>query len=400
MARSITSYTEKLRTANEELKKEISERRNAEEALKESEARYRVITKTAPDAILTLDAESTIILANPSVENIFGYVPEEIIGEKIMKLMPERLRDIHLGAMKRYVMTGKKNMNWTRMELPGLHKNGEEVPLEISYGEFVLRGEHFFSGFIRDIRDRKQAEKEKTYKYMLEKFNRELETLVSERTKSLISLKLADRIRTPAAVIGWTGNKLLKRGDASEKYTRGIKTIIEEAESLETTVREFESFLITRKPVFHYEDVNDILQSTLFIIDKEAADKGANLSVNLSEQPVRINAQRDLMRMALFNLLRNAVESTPEGGDITLTTSGDIDNVYITVSNTGAGIPGEMLDRIFELEDGENLYKYGMGLPLIKQIVSEHLGEINVESGTGKDTTFRIVFPSRWMKKA
>jgi PAS domain S-box-containing protein len=379
---------------------DITERRHAESALIESEARYRVITETASDAILTLDAESIIILANPAIEQILGYIPEEIIGKKITILMPERFRSRHLNAMDKYLKTGKSTINWKGIELPGLHKNGDEIPLEISYGEFVMKDKHFFSGIIRDITERKQADKDKTYQHMLERFNKELETLVAERTMSLISLKLADRIRTPAAVIGWTGNKLLKRGDVPQKYNKGLMSIVEEADSLEATVKEFEALLITKRPVFHYEDINEIIQSFLLIIEKEAADKEAQLSVTLSEQALKVNAQRDLLRMALFTLLRNAVESVPIGGIVTLATSGDIDNVYISVANTGAGIPEGMFERIFEPENGMKVYKFGMGLPLIKQIVSEHLGEITVESEPGKGATFRIVLPSRWMKKA
>jgi PAS domain S-box-containing protein len=379
---------------------DITERKHAESALIESEARYRVITETASDAILTIDAESRIILANPAIEQILGYNPKEIIGKKITILMPERLRSSHLNAMEKYLEIGESTINWKGVELPGLHKNGDEIPLEISYGDFVLKDNHFFSGIIRDITERKQADKDKTYRHMLERFNKELESLVAERTMSLISLKLADRIRTPAAVIGWTGKKLLHRGDVPQKYNEGLMSIVEEADSLEATVKEFEALLITKRPVFHYEDINEIIQSFLLIIEKESVDKGTQLSVTLSEQALKVNAQRDLLRMALFTLLRNAVESTPAGGMVTLATTGDIDNIYISVTNTGAGIPEEMFERIFEPENGMKVYKFGMGLPLIKQIVSEHLGAITVESEPGKGATFRIVLPSRWMKKA
>lgn len=379
---------------------DITERIKAVESLKESETRYRVINETASDAILTIDAESKIIMANPAIEHILGYTHEEIVDKTVTMLMPERLRGNHIRAMQKYLETGKSPVNWKGIELPGLHKSGDEIPLEYSYGEFVLNGKHFFSCIIRDITERKHAEKERIYKHMLERFNKELEAMVSERTMSLISLKLADRIRTPVTVIGWTGKKLLQGGDLSEKYISRLSSIIEEAESLEATVKEFESLLITRQPVFHYADINNIIRSTLVIIEKEAADKKAALSVNLSTQSLRINAQRDLLKMALFNLLRNAVESTTAGGRITVVTSGDIDNVYLSISNTGAGIPREMIENIFELENGMKVYKYGMGLPLIKQIVSEHLGEIEVESGPGKGATFKITFPARWMKKA
>jgi len=370
------------------------------DALKESETRYRVVTETASDAILTIDADSKIIMANPAIEHVLGYTPEEVIGKMITILMPERHREGHQRALERYLETGKSTLNWKGMQLPGLHKSGEEIPLEISYGEFVLSDKHFFSGIIRDISDRKQAEKERLYKHMLERFNQELQTVISERTMSLISLKLADRIRTPAAVIGWTGNKLLKKGDFPETYTSELMNIVEESERLEATVKEFEAMLKIKQPVFQYEDVNEIIRSTLFIIEKEVADKEAVLNINLSEQPVRINAQKDLIRIAIFTLCRNAIENTSVGGKITIETSGDFDNVYITVSNTGSGIPSEILERIFEPVNGMKSFSYGMGLPLIKQIITEHLGEIEVENELGAGATFRIKLPSRWMKKA
>jgi len=379
---------------------DITERVEALEALKESEEKYKVIANTASDAIITIKDDGAITFVNPAIENIFGYAPHEVTGKSITLLMPERLRDKHSSAVKRYLETGQRAMNWRAAELSGLHKEGHEIPLEISYGEFTEEGNNFFTGFVRDITDRKEALKEKEYKDMLERFNIELESLVSERTKSLISLKLADRVRTPNVVIGWTANKLLKRSDVSDEFTSDLKNIADESEKLEATVKEFESVLISKEPVFHYENINDMIRSVIFIIVKEASDKDIKLSVNLSEADLRINAQKDLLRMALFTLFRNTVESTPAGGRISLDTSGDIDNVCISLFNTGAGIPKEMINKIFEPAKGEKVYKFAMGFPLIKQIVTEHLGEINIDSEPGKGTTFRIVFPSRWIKKA
>jgi PAS domain S-box-containing protein len=379
---------------------DITERVAALEALKESEEKYKVIANTASDAIITIKDDGAITFVNPAIEKIFGYAPREVIGKSITLLMPERLRDKHSNAVKRYLETGQRTMSWQAVELTGLHKDGHEIPLEISYGEFTEEGKNYFTGFIRDITDRKEAQKEKEYKNMLERFNIELEKLVSERTKSLISLKLADRVRTPNVVIGWTANKLIKRSDVSDKFTSGLKNIADESEKLEATVKEFESALISKQPVFHYENINDMIGSVIFIIVKEAADKDIKLSINLSEEELRINAQRDLLRMAFFTLFRNIVESTPAGGRITLDTSGDMDNVCLSVFNTGAGIPKEMTEKIFEPANGEKVYKFGMGFPLVKQIVTEHLGEIKIDSDPGKGTTFRIVFPSKWIKKA
>jgi len=96
--------------------------------------------------IITIDQESIIQFVNTASEKVFGYTPAELLGQSITMLMPERLRKAHLSALKAYIETGKKKMKWESIELPGLHKSGNEVPLEISYGEFMKEGRHFFAG--------------------------------------------------------------------------------------------------------------------------------------------------------------------------------------------------------------------------------------------------------------
>ncbi len=379
--------------------RDITERKKAEETLRESEERYRVIAETATDAIITIDGKSSILFSNQAVEQIFGYQPEELIAREITMLMPERFRTRHLQAMKEYLQTGRRRVTWKAVEATGLHKDGREIPLEISYGEFRRGDVQFFSGIIRDISERKQAEKEKDYQNMLEHFNLELESLVAERTMGLMALKLADETRTPAAVIGGVSKRILEKGKVEADIREDISTIIEEALKLEVIVKDFQSLLKGKKPAFTYEDINEIVTEVLSIVRREAFRKNVAISVDLVERPLKINAQKDLIRMAVFNILRNALESTSEGGRISVSTSSDVKKVMLTVSDTGHGIPKEILGKIFDPFYSTQVYTFGMGLPLIKQIVSEHLGEIEVESETGKGTTFRISFPPRWIYK-
>lgn len=376
--------------------RDITARKRAEDALRESEERHRVIAETASDVIITIDEESRILFVNPAVEKVFGFTPEELVGKPITVLMPERLRIKHLQGVKRYLETGKKHMNWKAIELPGLRKDGVEVPLEISYGEFTKDGRHFFSGVVRDVSERKLAEKEKEYKDMLERFTQELETRVAERTMGLMALTLADRIRNPVSVISWTARRILEREEVSEKLKEALTTVTGEAAKLETLVKDFQSMLKSRQSMFSYEDLNEILSDVLVLFEREAAEKKIELQVNLSERPLKMNAQKDLLRIAAFNLLRNAVEATPQGGRIRVESSGDPGIITLSVSDSGPGIPNEILDRIFDPFFSTKVHRFGMGLPLLKQIVSEHMGRIDVESDAGKGTTFRLFFPARW----
>ena len=139
---------------------DITERRQREQALAEREAQFRAITASAQDAIITMDADSIIQFANPAVEDVFGYSPEELIGESITRLMPDRHRQAHLEGLDRFLETGDETMDWSAAEFPGLRKDGTEIDLSISYAEYEQNGETYFEGIMRDITERKEKERE------------------------------------------------------------------------------------------------------------------------------------------------------------------------------------------------------------------------------------------------
>ncbi len=134
------------------------ELQKSQASLQQSEELQRTITETAADGIITMDAGSRILSANPAAERIFGYKAEELIGMNLSMLMPERFRAGHHAGIKRFLTSGEKRIPWGGIEFPGLHKNGQEIPLEISFGMFSLEEESVFTGIIRDVFLRKKAE--------------------------------------------------------------------------------------------------------------------------------------------------------------------------------------------------------------------------------------------------
>ena len=144
-----------LKGHNEELERRVVERSRE---LLEAEQRYRVTIETANDVVVSADESGVIQSANAATMRVFGYDPKELIGKPLTVLMPETMRNLHENGFERYLATGQRHINWQGTELTGLRKNGQEFPLEVSFAELTTDGRRIFTGFIRDITKRKQAE--------------------------------------------------------------------------------------------------------------------------------------------------------------------------------------------------------------------------------------------------
>jgi PAS domain S-box-containing protein len=151
---------------------------------RESEEHYRAVAEAATDAIITIDSDSTILVVNPAAERIFGYETDEMIGQPLTMLMPEYLRHLHKAGITRYMETGQKHIHWSAVQLPGLHKIGNEIPLEISFAEFTRDGRHFFIGIARDISERKRLQDRQARLARHAVLHAEASAAVSESEKS------------------------------------------------------------------------------------------------------------------------------------------------------------------------------------------------------------------------
>jgi signal transduction histidine kinase len=244
--------------------------------------------------------------------------------------------------------------------------------------------------------DRKQIE---DINAALASLNRELETLVAERTMALMGLTVADKIRNPAFVIACGCKRILEKEQVTPKVGEYVREMIDECQKLESIVGDFESIFKTKKGLFKFGDISGVVKDIVSVMEKEATDKGINVNVDLPDWPLKINMQKNLLKTALFHIIRNAIEATPPGGRVELSAHEEDEHIILLIRDTGSGIDKEYLDKIFDPFFSTKQYGFGMGLPLVKQIVLEHLGQIDVNSEKGKGTTFRIAFPVRWEEK-
>jgi len=127
--------------------------------LERTQARFLALTENTTHGVVTIDRHSTVRFASEGVEDVFGYDPEELEGESLFTVMPDRFHDPHESAVSRYLQEGTKQLDWSWVELPGLHKEGHEVPLGITFGETTVDGEQRFSAVIRDITEQRERER-------------------------------------------------------------------------------------------------------------------------------------------------------------------------------------------------------------------------------------------------
>lgn len=138
----------------------ISMFKQTEATLRESKQQYQAITRSSSDAIISITTEGIVVEWNKSAEKIFGYTEEEIKGKELTLIMPHRYKEQHDLNMHRIVNGGERRIMGKTIELQGLHKNGHEIPLELSLAEWKTASGKFFTGIFRDITERKSAEKQ------------------------------------------------------------------------------------------------------------------------------------------------------------------------------------------------------------------------------------------------
>jgi len=201
----VKDRTNELETSNQQLQEEIKERKCAEETLKESEKRLRAVTESAKDAIIMIDHKGDISYWNPAAERIFGYGRKEALGRNVHKLLvPEKYSDAYSKAFPEFARTGRGNAVGKTLELTGLSKTGEEIPIELSLSTILIEGHWHAVAVIRDITERKQTEESLIlFRSLIEQSNDGVEVVDPETARFL------DANEKACAELGYTREEFL-----------------------------------------------------------------------------------------------------------------------------------------------------------------------------------------------
>jgi PAS domain S-box-containing protein len=372
------------------------ELRRQHDELRASELRFRSVVQSAGDAIILADDSGHIIFWNEGAEAIFGYSEQEAVGSGLESLMPEKYREQHRAGMERFRMTGKGHLIGKTVELEGLRKDGATFPLELSLASWRTGEGTFFTGIIRDISERKHAEELRCAKEAADAAN---------SAKSNFLARMSHELRTPLhAIIGFT-NILLQ--NKSENLTGQDLDFLERILlNARDQVRLINSILdLSKVEAGHMEvelapaPVDAIVRDVVKQLEAEKRNPNVEIVVHLPESMEPLVTDAAKLKQVLVNLVHNALKFTERGSVTVEVIASPIDAMpeRIDVTDTGAGIPADRLQDIFEpfqqLEMETNRRYGGTGLGLsISRCLCELLGcRLEVQSWPGRGSTFSIV---------
>jgi PAS domain S-box-containing protein len=353
--------------------------------------KFRQLLEAAPDTIIVVDQSGTIVLANSMTEKNFGYHTDELIGQPIEVLVPERYRQGHIGHRQGYFNEPSTRPMGSGLELAAVRKDGSEFPAEISISPLETDEGVLVTAVVRDITERKLTERElQRHAEELERSNAELEQFAY-----VASHDLQEPLRIVASYTQLLSRRYQDKldGDANEF----IDFIVDAATRMQNLINDLLSYsrVGTRGQEFAVIDLNKILESALKNLDLRVQD--SNATVTHDAMPTVTADVRQFLQL-FQNLIGNALKFRGDAPPVVHIGVAQREGEYVfSVRDNGIGIDPQYADRIFQVFQrlhGKGEYPgTGIGLAICKKIVERHGGRIWLESQPGAGSTFYFTIP-------
>ena len=374
---------------------DITERKQAQREKQEQELILRGVLSSMLNPLLNVDVFGTIQLASNSVEKVFGWSPQELVGRNIKLLMPEPYRSEHDGYMSEYRKTGKTNIVGQIREFPAERKDGSQFPCELTVWLVNLPGqkEPLLTGVIRDLTERKQAEEDR------EELIRDLEAKNAELER--FTYTASHDLKSPLVTIkGFLG---ILEQDLADGKTDAVEDDISEISSAADKMKRLLDELLELSRIGRVANLSEevslteVTQEALELLAGNISERGVTVEI-ISELPI-VWGDRIRLLEVMQNLIDNAVKFSSEHNPrVEIGAKHEGEKTICFVRDNGVGIDPKYQDRIFDLFEQLDAGSAGtgIGLALVKRIIEFHGGRIWEESaGLGKGCTFFFSLPQR-----
>jgi PAS domain S-box-containing protein len=346
----------------------------------------RAFLESAGEAVIVVDREGQIVLVNARTEVMFGYRRDELIGQSLERLLPERVREAHAKHRAGYFAEPRVRRMGRDLVLAGRRKDGTEFPVEISLSHVQTEDGTLAMAFVTDVTERVE----------LQRAARQAERLAALGT---LAAGIAHEINNPLGVISTRIELMLLEAESQplpRSLVDDLVTVSKHAARVARIAQGLLSFSRQSSAEFALVDVNRVVEDSIMLARGQMEKSGIAMRAALAPAlpPVRGNASA--LGQVLLNLLTNARDASPEGGAITIETATAGDGsaaVDIAVADRGHGMDPETLARIFDPFYTTKPTGTGLGLSIAYGIVRDHGGTITADSAPGRGTRFVIRLP-------
>lgn len=357
----------------------------------DSEAYFRHLLESAPDAMITIDEQGKIAIVNGQAEKMFGYKREEMLGQAVELLLPERLHKQHVGHRRNFLKEPRLRPMGAEMPLLARRQDGSEFPVEISLSPIRSKAGRFVSSVIRDVTERKRMEDE------IIAARQEAER--ANKANSAFLAAASHDLRQPVQALSLL-NGALRRTVSDE---RALQMIESQEHSLTAMTNLLNSLLdISRldagavTPEWEVFPIQRLIDRLSDEFARQAQHHG--LEFSSSSCPAFINSDPNLLAEVIQNLVSNAIRYTDKGS-VRLDCTETNGVCVIMVTDTGIGIADDQLDEIFRefhqcKAPGASKEGFGLGLAIVKRLSDLLQLTITVESDIGRGSCFSVSMPA------
>ncbi|MBF0163170.1 MAG: PAS domain S-box protein [Magnetococcales bacterium] len=400
MLSSLNDAIAQAESSNLKMRQEMIRHEQTLARLQSSEERFRSVTLSIRDAIIAVDCDQKIIFWNKGAEALFGYTKEEILGQTLRPLIPDRYAEAHRVGFKRFRQTGHAPMLGLTTEMSGRRKDGQEFPLEMSLNAWThADGTRYFSAVIRDITERKQAEAA----LLAAKESAE----AANRAKSLFLANMSHEIRTPMNTIIGLGYLLSQTPltPGQQSRMRKIQYAAETLLGIINDILDFSKIEAGRLELeFHPFQLGEVMEKVASMVSMRAEEKGLEILFALPpDLPRSLVGDALRLEQILINLGTNAIKFTQSGEivfrvealEVTETTA----RLRFSVKDSGIGLTEEQIAGLFQpfvQADSSTTRHYGgtgLGLAICKSLVDQMNGAFTVISAPGAGSEFAFTVP-------